>query len=129
MIHAKGALPFARRQGLETWYRRIAADAGFQVGAGISTLPPLAPRANHGRWLVDCPGCPGAELVDASEPVFICLSCGNKFAGFLPVAVQFPAQMTAIERILDKRRTDQQNWTTETIAELVAENASVGVEA
>ena len=130
MIHAKDALPFARRQGLEAWFRRVALDNGQPVGEGYSTLPPLPARAEHGRWLVDCPGCSGAELADISEPVFLCLSCGNAFAGHLPVRVKFPKKVREVEAILEKRPRENQNWSDkESMEDLVAENARRGVDA
>lgn len=125
MIHAKDALPFARRQGLETWFRRVALDNGHPIGEGISTLPALPARVEHGRWLVDCPGCSGAELADISEPVFLCLSCGNKFAGNLPVAVAFPQQRAEIEAVLEKRPRENQNWSDkESVEDLIAESVA-----
>ena len=129
MIHAKDALPFARRQGLEVWFRRIALDNGIPVGDGVSTLPAVPARIEHGRWLVDCPGCSGAELADISEPVFLCLSCGNSFSGHLPVAVRFPRERTAIEAALERRPRENQNWTDkESVADLMAENIEFGVD-
>ena len=108
--HAKQELPFARRNGLESWFRHVALGAGHALSLDTSSLPPLRPRVDWGRWLVDCPGCGGAELVDVTEPVFLCLSCGNEFSGGQVVRVAFPAKWSDIEASIENLPEARQNW-------------------
>ncbi len=83
---------------------------------------------NHGRWVADCRGeftpdglpCNGAELV-APGLEMMCGSCGAEHK------VTFPRNHKAIEDVLDKRRSLNQNWTTETVDELTAENIENGI--
>lgn len=75
-------------------------------------------RVDHGRWLADCSNlaCTGAELVTEGEEM-LCASCGTVSL------VVWPSDAGDIDRVLNKRLTDNQHWTPgETVDMLEAEN-------
>lgn len=103
-----------------------------------SLLPPvrgslsdteLPVEVNHGRWIVNCPFCPGAELADPDDPRFFCLSCGNADANHEWLRVRWPVDKEVIEAVLLARPKDEtQNWKEgEPVDKLQAENESRGL--
>ena len=92
-------------------------------------------RINHGRWLVDCPGCNSALVVDLSELVFMCVECANAANGGAWLQVTLPRNRKAIEAELLKRPFGRnpadaptRNWEPgETVADLRHENAEHGI--
>ena len=118
------------------------------MGMGFGSLPDptedntsgtVAARINHGRWLVDFPGCNSALVVDLSQPVFMCVECGN--AGNAGnegkwFQVTVPTNRKAIEAELLKRPWNgrnpadakNRNWEPgETVAALKKENTEHGI--
>lgn len=105
-------------------------------------LPPLPPQpeifqiakpyVNHGRWVADCPDpdCAGCEVVEPTDPVFMCLSCGNLHTQqgnrVWLLTVDFPVHniMQAATRALLKRPRIFRNWApeTESVQDLLEEN-------
>lgn len=83
-----------RRRIVKALTRQMVAphDEGGQVLAYV----------NLGRWVADCP-CGGAELVGA-EPM-ICGSCGTVSE------VIWPDNYNQLERLLQVRPPNNQNWT------------------
>lgn len=73
-----------------------------------------------GFWVAECP-CKGAEVVAPGEDLE-CGSCGTTSA------VKFPAEEAEINRLLAVRPPENQNWTTEDMAELLGENIAAGLE-
>ena len=111
---------------------------------GFGSLPEPTPatiagrvqaRVNHGRWLVDCPGCNSALVIDLDEPVYMCVECGNAANGGRWLRVIFPRQRKGIEAELLKRPYGRnpedaptRNWEPgETVADLRRENAEHGI--
>jgi len=92
-------------------------------------------RINHGRWLVDCPGCNSALVVDLSEPVYMCVECANAANDGRWLQVTLPRNRKAIEAELLKRPFGRnpadaptRNWEPgETVADLRRENAEHGI--
>ena len=71
----------------------------------------LEAEINHGRWIVRCPYCSGAEIADAEDPVFMCLSCFNEENGGRFRPVRFPVDLSSIESELKRRKREKhQNW-------------------
>ncbi len=102
------------------WQRTLAHNRGLKFAEGTEGAVPA--RVNHGRWLADCPYCAGAELVETNE-VFYCFSCGMEKNGSHPAAVTFPANRAEIERVLELREIDNQNWfPSESVDDLTIEN-------
>jgi hypothetical protein len=84
---------------------------------------------NHGRWLIRCPHCAGAEEADPKEPIFYCLSCGNADVGGHIMLAVFPLGVAAIEKTLLMRPMENRNWDPkESLQDLEAENLSHQVE-
>ena len=83
------------------------------------TLPVIY---NHGRWIVTCAWCTGAEL--AVNDVFLCSNCKNNGIGN-PVPVAWPPNRQAIEVLLLKRpHAANRNWMPgETVQSLARENS------
>lgn len=113
---------------LATWYARQAQGIGFLFG-GAPRGSVLA-EINHGRWIVRCPFCPGAEEADPEEPIFYCLSCGNADNYGQVMTVEFPANREEIEQaLLARPDMGNRNWTAgEELADLARENAAHGVD-
>jgi len=91
---------------------------GMYMRMGFGPLPEpteanisgeVAARINHGRWLVDCPGCNSALVVDLSEPVFMCVECGNAGNDGKWLKVTVPTDLAAIETELLKRPMNGRN--------------------
>ena len=99
---------------------------------GVGTLPTgtqsiltVIAEVNQGRWIARCPFCAGAELLDAADPRFYCLSCYNEAVGHEWLNVRWPLLPEDIETaLLARPKTATQNWTeAETVDDLLAENA------
>lgn len=83
---------------------------------------------NHGRWIVDCPDCAGAQLACKTDHRFMCNECGNVVIGGLWRHVDWPEDSVGlqIEAALKVRPVANQNWVpTETVDDLLAENLAV----
>jgi ribosomal protein L37AE/L43A len=101
-----------------------------------NTVGQVAARINHGRWLVDCGGCNSALVVDLSQPVFMCVECGNATNEGKWFTVTVPTNRKAIEAELLKRpwsgrnpaEAVNRNWSPgETVATLKQENTDHGI--
>lgn len=114
-------------------------DIAAQVAARVWQAPrpllealmaPLGPAsiavevyANHGRWVVECPDCRGAQLASPSDRRFMCNCCGNVAVGGDWRPVVWPKAREVIEDLLSARPAENQNWRPgETRKQLHAEN-------
>lgn len=71
---------------------------------------------SHGRWIVTC-RCGSGAVASRVWNLACCFGCG------LVYIPEFPDNANDVERILLHRdRRVNQNWTTETVDELMAEN-------
>ena len=87
--------------------------------------PRVRAIVNHGRWIVRCPFCSGAEFIWEGKP-FICLSCFN--GGGKSLKIIMPRNRKAIEQALASRPVGNQNWEPgETVEFLLQENETNGV--
>jgi ribosomal protein L37AE/L43A len=119
--------------------RRMYMGMGFgqlpePTGGNVSGK--VAARINHGRWLVDCPGCNSALVISLSQPVFMCVECGNIANEGNWFHVTVPTNRKAIEAELLKRPWNgrnpasaiNRNWEPgETVATLKKENTDHGI--
>lgn len=82
---------------------------------------------NHGKWIVKCPFCAGAEMADMNDPRFFCLSCYNQESSDW-LQVTFPKDRQKIEVELLKREQKNQHWLPgETLTKLRKENKERGI--
>lgn len=96
--------------------------------ADVSPGSPLVVYLNHGRWVVECPDCHGAQLACWTDRRFLCNECGNIAVTGLWRAIAWPADREAIEAVLALRPEVNQNWLPgETVAALKAESAAHGL--
>ncbi len=105
---------------IRTFFTEFLADRGIPFPLVFGGTVPA--RLDAGRWLADCPldNCHGAEMVDTTDPVFVCLSCGS---GSQQWAVEFPLIKTDIDAEVSKRQ-DIHGWAWdvgETLDDLEAE--------
>ena len=79
---------------------------------------------NHGRWIVRCPWCSGAQNASREDRRVFCCNCGNAAVKGQWIPVIWPKNWAAIERVLlDRPDPDTRNWERhETLDELIAEN-------
>jgi hypothetical protein len=143
----------------------VVAVTPEEVGAGISAgetraetfvrrawpvwvttvgLPPsnsatsVVAVVNHGRWLVRCPNCAGAQLASRADQRFFCVEplCPALLPSDPPsrrwLLVTWPStdDIATVEALLDRRPDEQtRNFEppSETIADLQAENAAMGL--
>lgn len=79
---------------------------------------------NHGRWVVECPDCHGAQLAHHADPRFLCTDCGNAGNGGKYRPVVWPKNHREISAVLDLRSgVATRHWLPgESVAELKAEN-------
>ena len=115
-------------RGIEEYALLIARKHRKKLSGELADIAVKA-EINHGRWVVKCPFCPGAELGDPENPRFMCLSCYNQDAGGKWLKVEYQKQAGKIETELLKRpKKHNQNWTPgESLKQLQDENVSRGV--
>jgi len=88
----------------------------------------LKVELNHGRWVVECPDCHGAQLACFDDHRFMCNECGNVAVGNLWRAIEWPANRAAIEDAVIGRPEANQNWLpVETVADLQRQSAAYGL--
>ena len=89
---------------------------------------PVHVVVNHGRWLVRCRNCPGAELARRRHPWFWCTSCYNHHLDNRLIPVIWPADPDAIAALLGPRPLHAKNWEPgESLDVLRAENMEHGI--
>lgn len=94
-------------------------------GRGIALAEPLPVTANHGRWVVECPDCAGAQLACATDHRFLCNYCGNTAVDGAWRRIAWPQDRNEIEEALAVRPQPNRNWSpAQTVADLLAENAA-----
>jgi hypothetical protein len=116
--------------------------APFQMPEGLATVSAHA-EVNHGRWIVFCPFCAGAQMASAADHRFFCVDCLHELpkkcrGKWLPVI--WPKNREDIEVVLLERPgIENRNWFAvsrrltfgfvegETIAELRKQNRARGI--
>lgn len=111
------------------WCPRLYWSAPTQFNPDAPTAgAPVPAVVNHGRWIVMCPDCPGAQLASMGDARFMCTYCGNVANGGAWRPVLVPAQRAQIETVVESRPDlKTQNWAGEALADLVAENVDLGL--
>lgn len=111
--------------------RAVAAGSRgvISLPAGDAAGPTVQAEVNHGRWIVRCPWCNGAEGADRADRYFYCLGCQNVLAGGKRVPVRFPSAANELETLLARRPGEaSRNWLPgQTLDEIRAENLEHGI--
>lgn len=122
--------PSAIRGGMlaaiKNWTRKDIAPFIAEEGpAG----PPAIVVANHGRWVVKCPGfqCTGAQIPSGADPWFFCESCLNSFNQYQLTPLVWPrfdpTPEEIVEALIIRKSEDNKNWYPgETLSDLVRQN-------
>lgn len=100
------ASDLVKREGFSSIRERIterAKAAGFSFRGEKTAGIAVKARINQGRWIADCE-CGGAEYVDTADPIFFCLSCGNRATHGRARPVEFPQNMEEIEADMLSRK-------------------------
>jgi hypothetical protein len=113
---------------LRHWHGQQGRVRVFLPTAVDLAAPPAPVRVYRGMWIVDCPTCGGAQVAAAGDHRLLCVDCYNADIGGRWRQVTWPADAAQIERVLLARPDlETRNWTTETVAELQAENLQRGL--
>ena len=100
--------------------RKLIRDniRSLSVASGKS----LEARAEHARWIIDCPSCGSAEFY-FEDKLFMCSLCNNSSVGGKVYKVKTPKDRKKIEVILGKRNIQNRHWKEpETVEDLENEN-------
>ena len=111
----------------------VARDEPTPPKRGLTDSAVAYAEINHGRWIIECPFCPSAQLATMQEgETFFCVVCRNAEVnnGLVPVVHPSAKQLQGIEKELVRRRdAATRNWRPgENVASLRAENKRMGVE-
>lgn len=119
---------------------RRGAEAVLNVWLAQDKAPPHVPKSsliaptvqaiayvNHGRWVVECPFCPSAQVASTWDRRFFCTDCGNAAVGGGWIEVVWPGEADEIDAALADRPRVNANWRGETVAALRAENTANGL--
>ena len=117
-------------------YRGLLARKRQEVGIEPPSLPDssivrgeIQAYISSGRWVVSCPDCYTAVLLDKQDLVFSCPGCGTDGSWR---RVVLPADLQEIERLLLLRpgwheNSPHRNWfPSETVQDLRAQNIANG---
>lgn len=124
-IHGIAVSPqeFAEGQPALFWQAPKLLAEAMAAAVGPRTVAVFA-HVNHGRWVVACPDCNGAQLACLTDHRFMCHVCANVAADGLWRPVIWPAEVTDISSVMAKR-TDRrmQNYEPgETVKDLREQN-------
>lgn len=93
---------------VQEWFRVVSLQQKLRgvldviFDGRVARGPVVLAFISNGRAQGMCPHCGGCEYVDPDEPVFGCLTCGNKGTGAL-WPVKFPADWDEICKALLER--------------------------
>jgi len=112
------------------WTAPVLADQAFAGDLGPKSIA-IHAAANHGRWVVECPDCCGAQFACPDDRRFMCNNCANALVGGLWRPVIWPKDRAKIDELLMLRPDPKtRHWIPgESVANLKAENKANGVEA
>ena len=103
------------------WHRR---DVEPFLPRGVAIGRTVDVQVNHGRWIVECEHCSGAQFAVRGDTRFFCVDCLNEHVSGQWITVVWPTDVDRIDGLLVRRPRRNQNWTPdETVDQLIAENA------
>lgn len=133
IVDADRTLATARHTAAESYvanYWPAGVTRFDPLSAAKGMAENLAARVNHGRWIVQCDNCHGAQLASRTDRRFFCTDCLNSAQKGRWRYVNWPskADTAAIEEALAPRPIANRNWEPgETIDRLLTENVVYGV--
>lgn len=128
--HGRQRPDLSYREALTFYRLRHGLGAPPPDPPASPTREPLEARIESGAWLVECPGCHDAFMVDDQDLLFNCVGCGS-MGGWHPVVM--PAERAEIEAVLLLRpgfrhNAPNRNWIPgETVEDLKRENLEHGI--
>lgn len=85
----------------------------FTPPTGVAVGPDAAVHVlvNQGRWVIECPDCPSAQVASHTDRRFFCVDCENRAVAGLWRPVLWPDDPATVEQLMagfveEKRR----NW-------------------
>jgi len=113
---------------LNIWIERGGIPPHIPTTEQVAASSNVQVRANHGRWIVDCPFCPSAQVASFDDRRFFCTDCGNKTVDGKWLEIEWPSEAEQIDAVLGTRPPENANWQVgESIAQLHVENADHGL--
>lgn len=110
---------------------KTRAERGMLVTfpKGNADSPTVRAEVYQSRWIVKCPWCPGATILDPADLRFFCCDCCNARAFNFYVPVERPPDwQAAVAQLMKRPDPATRNYLAhETLADLVAEDAERGV--
>lgn len=128
MRHARQYHEFVKNHGYKRWIEKINFQRGYNIKIPWDvTRGTVRAHIHRDSWVVDCPHCLGAMIVDDKEPIFWCVDCHNAGNDGFPYKVDFPHQ-AEVEALMAMRKNPQtRNWYPgETIVDLIEEQIEHG---
>lgn len=102
--------PRAENRGAEWVHQMMGPKSLAPLSAAVDPEATIHAYVNHGRWIAECPDCRNAQLACRTDKRFLCNECGNIAVGGLWRPVEWPANVQAVENLLENRPLVNQNW-------------------
>ena len=113
---------------LNVWLVKGEVPPTIPRSQSIAASPEVEVVANYGRWLVECPFCPSAQVASVSDRRFFCTDCGNAAVGGAFVKTVWPDDLAELDAVLSQRPPPNANWRSHETLDLIrAENAAHGL--
>lgn len=93
-----------------TWQAPVSLEERIFASTVPAAGEEVQVYGNHGRWVVECPDCGGAQLACRTDHRFMCNECANIAVGGLWRPVVWPDNVQAIEAEMESRPEKNQNW-------------------
>lgn len=108
---------------------RIERGMLVEMPRGDATTPVVPAAVYQSRWLVKCPWCAGATIMDPNDLRFFCADCCNAGAGFRYVPVYRRPDWREVMAQLMKRPDPQTRncLPHESLDDLIAEDRAHGI--
>jgi len=120
---ARDIKQFVRDHGYKMWIHKILQERGYKLDIPWrAAQKEVQAYVYRDAWMVYCPNCAGAILVDDKEPFMFCPDCHNADNDGVPYRVIFKNK-DEVDALLSKRKNPQnRNWLPgETVEDLMLE--------
>jgi len=113
---------------LNVWLKKGEIPPVVPQSQAVAPTPEVEVVANHGRWLVECPFCPSAQVASVSDRRFFCTDCGNAAVGGRFIKTVWPSDLAELDDVLAHRPPENANWRShESLTHIRNENAEHGL--